>query len=95
MESNIYRPYIAINRLHVATGCCKAIKRLGQIRRCYMAKSEFPRFADGLSGHGERANFAYISSFQGAISILDLLPSHLPFNHVLRIPLTSVSESTF
>jgi len=46
MESNIYCPYIVINRLHVATSCCEAIKRLRQICSCYMAKSEFPRFAD-------------------------------------------------
>jgi len=47
MESNIYCLYIVINRLYVATSCCEAIKRLGLTRRCYMAKSEFPRFADG------------------------------------------------
>jgi hypothetical protein len=46
MESNIYCPYIMINCLHVAMSCCEAIKRLRQICRCYMAKSEFPRFAD-------------------------------------------------
>ena len=42
--STIYS--IVINRLHAGTSCCKVIKRLGQIRRCYMAKSEFPRFAN-------------------------------------------------
>ena len=46
MESNIYCPCIVINRLHVAMSCYEAIKRLRQICRCYMAKSEFPRFAD-------------------------------------------------
>ena len=30
----------------MTTSYCKAIKRLGQIHRCYMAKLEFPRFAD-------------------------------------------------
>jgi hypothetical protein len=46
MEFNIYCLYIVINQLYVAMSYCEAIKRLGQIRRCYMAKSEFPRFAD-------------------------------------------------
>ena len=46
MKYNIYCPDIVINRLHAATSCCKVIKRLEQIHRCYMAKSEFPRFAD-------------------------------------------------
>ena len=40
------------------TSCYKAIKRLGQIRSCYMAKSEFPGFADdyfhGYSDHPTR-----------------------------------------
>ena len=54
MESNIYCPYIVINRLHVAMSCYEAIKRLRQICRCYMAKSEFPRFADDAS-HFQRS----------------------------------------
>ena len=55
MEYIIYCSYIMINWLHAAMSCYKAIKKLGQNRRCYMAKPEFPWFAD-VGIHKLRSN---------------------------------------
>jgi len=73
MKSNIYCPYIVINQLHAATSCCKVIKRLEQIHRCYMAKLEFPRFADVGLWIVHQA-MSRLSAFADAIAI------HMPFS---------------